>query len=228
MKVIGLDLSLTGTGVSVIETGITDEAIWHKASGYHCKHKDRPDLFIRLETIKSGPHDFKHPFKRLEHITNKVFDTVGLERDRRLPEGEPDLWVIEDYFFNPRNPGTSVDLVELGSVIRYNLSMTDRPFITPIASQGKKFATGKGNGIEKALISMCILRDWGIESPNNNAADALVMGMIGVMCLEHGHKIMSKDKKQRQVDVLKKTQCEVLKKILTETPFAPMFQALSS
>lgn len=49
----GLDLSLTGTGVAIVD----GEKLWH-------------------EEIKTGPHDFKNSMERVLHIANHIVATM--------------------------------------------------------------------------------------------------------------------------------------------------------
>lgn len=210
MKFVGLDLSLTGTGVAVVDRldDKFDLARWNSAPGEHARRKDQPDWLVRFDIIKTSPGDFPNHFARIDHIINELTRFLELDHERNDKQDEPDLWIIEDYFVG-QNKKTTLSLAELGATIRYWLFSTRRSFINVIPSQLKKFIIGKGQG-DKGLVMVRLFKFWGLETEENNTADALVLANMGValyeMMCNHRH------------DLFKVPQQQVLKK-LTERPF---------
>ncbi len=115
MNYIGLDLSLTATGVFVVD-------------------ENSNEMFSR--EIKTKPNQFDTPVERCYFIANTILEI--------LKEHKPDYITIEEYFVG-RQPKTVIRLAELGSIVRFLLLTNGYDILTVAPTKLKKFVTGKGN-----------------------------------------------------------------------------------
>ena len=155
MIVIGVDPSLTATGIVVIRDGNVELA---------ATTKNRPELGTteRVRLIRAL-------------IIDTIFDEDGLHSEF------PDLIVIEGFSFASK--GRSVfETAYLGWRIREDLESfrteENIPWIEVPPTQLKRFATGVGTA-NKEIVMQQVLKRWGYEAPNNNLADAFVLAKIG-------------------------------------------------
>ena len=156
MLIIGIDPSLTATGVVVLRDGKVELA---EAT------KNRPDLgtIERVKLIR----------ERIIDITENLTD----EEERQAP----DLITIEGFSYGSK--GRSLfDIAYLGWRIREDLERfrieDGIPWLEVPPSQLKKFATGQGNA-NKEIILQQVYKRWGVEFSDNNQADAYVLAQIG-------------------------------------------------
>lgn len=169
MKIIGIDLSLTGTGLATIEDtgqGAVASSIVVTSSGSMQDNLDKR-------------------FDRQSSIAGKVLDYVfaGADRVTRPAPPFPDLVVLESLFNSGTVAGALIDRAGLwwrivGSLLAYNLRV-----VTATPQQGKKFLTGAGNA-DKGAMAMYASKLWSDWSPAsaknaNDEADALAMASIG-------------------------------------------------
>jgi len=167
---IGLDMSLTATGFCM-----------------------KADDIITVETIKTNPKTAPNDLARLRYIADKVMS--------RIPK-DVDMICMED-FFVPRNPAqinSAIRLAMLAAVMRMSLYEAGYPFFIVAASQIKKFATGKGSGIQKSIVVREVYKRWGVEAKDDNQADACAMAHLADAMLVD----VPPDRPQFQRDVLKK------------------------
>ena len=108
-------------------------------------------------------------FDRISFI---VFELIRLHS-----EYKPDYVVIEGMFIG--HASSAVQLVALGSILRYFLWQEDISFIEVPATTLKKFVTGSGNAPKDAVM-IHVLKNWKFESASNNVADAVGLAMFGV------------------------------------------------
>ena len=118
-------------------------------------------------TIKTKPADFPTDIDRVIYIAQ----TIG----ERIPD-DVGLICIEDYFvpLSAQQMGSAIQLVQLGTAVRIALHARRLPFVTIAASQLKKVATGKGTG-DKSIIVKEVYKRWGVDCPDNNQADSVVL-----------------------------------------------------
>lgn len=95
-------------------------------------------------------------------------------------EFDPDLIVIE-------SPITSSKFnnfvqTEIAITVRFALWQEGIPFINASPSSLKKFITGSGN-CNKNVVMMTIYKQWGIECPTDNIADAVGLAMWGLCAM---------------------------------------------
>ena len=154
--IIGIDPSLTSTGIVVLRDGKVELAV---------TTKNKPAL---------GTID------RVRLIYERIVDI-----QENLSDGEkwqaPDLIVIEGFSYGSK--GRSVfDIAYLGWRIREELERLrtedNIPWLEVPPSQLKKFATGQGNA-NKEIILQQVYKRWGVEFSDNNQADAYVLAQIG-------------------------------------------------
>jgi crossover junction endodeoxyribonuclease RuvC len=158
MITVGLDLSLTGTGVCVL----TD-------SGHS------------LYTIKSKPSGNKHldELLRLKDIVSGIEDILIDQED------DVDLVAIEGLAFMARNTSALVQLAGLNYLVRSLLHDMKKDFTLVAPSSLKKFATGKGNGT-KDLVMLEIYKKYGITVLDNNQGDAFILAQVARAFLKKG------------------------------------------
>ena len=109
----------------------------------------------------------------------------GMERANAIGDGvlsfvelyRPDIIFIEDYGFSFK--GTAITLVEIGTMIRYNLWVNDFNYEVVTPTSLKKFVTGKGNS-PKDLIIKEVYKRWNFDTNDNDIADAFSMAMFGL------------------------------------------------
>jgi Holliday junction resolvasome RuvABC endonuclease subunit len=148
---IGLDMSLTSTGVCVKTTGT-----------------------INIKTIKSDPHKHPNDLERLRFIVEEVMRSIPI---MYFPATH--MVCIEDYFvpYNPKQIGSAIKLIALGTLMRVRLYEAGIPFFVVSPSQLKKFVLGKGTG-QKDLILREVYKRWGINAENNDQADSVVLAYL--------------------------------------------------
>lgn len=179
MKVIGLDLSLTNTGVAIIEDG----------------------KLLYSGVVKSKPRGDK-PIDELQRIVGIVTEVMALILNRKLYKtaGDPELVVIENLAFMAQ--GTSLtQLAGLSYLIRYFLTNVNSKFVLVAPSSLKKFITGKGNG-DKNLVLMEVYKRYGLSFTNDNEADAFGLAQIGVALTNDKTQLIQPQ--QEVVDLIKK------------------------
>lgn len=153
MRIIGLDLSLTATGVAIITDGVaTCTTITSKGAA-------DASLVERL--------------RRLDQIESLIFDAIETSGVNL-----PDLIVIEQPAFS-RTTGHHHDRSGLwwrvvGVAHDFYADVVE---VTP--SGLKKYVTGKGNAGKDEVLLPVARRFPDIDVANNNEADALVLAAMG-------------------------------------------------
>lgn len=151
---MGLDLSLTATGIAIFDS-----------STMTAKHLSVVDLTkVPLKKLKGMP--------RLEHIRKEVQAVARAY--------EPELVVIEGYSFG--SGGRAFSLGELGGVVLLTLFKMRKTVFSVPPSTLKKFITGSGKGGEgsKGRMMLELFKRWGISTEDNNVADAACLAIAGV------------------------------------------------
>lgn len=151
---IGLDLSLTGTGVVVLENSkiIEKRLIKSKPTG------DRPIDELR----------------RIQNIVGEIRSTVLMRK--------PNVAVIENLAFSIRRTTSLTQLAGLSFLVRAMLNSECIPFFLCAPTTLKRFATGKGNS-EKDHMILEAYKQYGIDNIDNNIADSLFLAKIGLALL---------------------------------------------
>jgi crossover junction endodeoxyribonuclease RuvC len=148
---IGIDPSLTGTGMVVLKDGelYTARTV-----------KNKPDLPI---------------IQRVSDIYCNVLNVANIQK--YTPGKDKIILAIEGFSYGSK--GRAVfETGYLGWRIREELvEASSVPYIDVPPTALKKFATGKGN-CGKDLILQQVYKRWGIELSDNNQADAYVLAQI--------------------------------------------------
>lgn len=156
MRIIGLDLSLTATGVAIITDGTAGVPRATKTHTITSAGAKDATLTDRL--------------RRLDLIERRILECIDHE--------PPDLIVIEQPAFS-RTTGHHHDRSGLWwrivSVCEFSLG----PVVEVTPSGLKKYVTGKGNAGKDEVLLAVARRFPDIGVANNNEADALVLAAMG-------------------------------------------------
>lgn len=158
---VGLDLSLTSTGIAAIEC----------TSG---------SVFSTTVTSK-GKADapLGEQWKRIDRLREEIVDKVNQVR--------PEVVVVESAFFGTRNDSSAHRRAGLWWQVVGDLLKAGYTVIPAAPTEVKKFATGKGNCTKDAVVARCVTL-WGekaLEGSFNDAADALFLAAIGAFVTGH-------------------------------------------
>lgn len=153
MRVMGLDLSTTSTGLIVLQS---------YSSGPVTKSLEAEVL------IKSNPGE-GGSLKRAERISDGVLETVQTFA--------PDFTVIEGYSHSSK--WSQAVTVELGTVVRLMLNACAVHWVVVPPSSLKKFVTGKGNSPKSVMIAE-VYKRWGYETSSDDMADAYGLACMGL------------------------------------------------
>ena len=151
-RFVGLDLSLTGTGMCLMEVDETGKLV-----------------NMTVKEIKTKPVDFTNSIRRVDHISEKVLEFIN-------SQSVPEMICVEDYFTG-KNPKVIIQLCELGTMVRFKLIKAGLPFYTASPNSLKKFCLGKGAG-GKELIIKGVYKKYDFDTNSNNIADAVVLAHI--------------------------------------------------
>lgn len=159
MLFVGIDPSLSATGLAIVDEGGGVLLLCTVGS------KPAPGLAGRCARYR----------ELVMRITNVIFtEMVGLEQERRF--------FIEGYSYGSKG-NTIYQIAEFGGLLRSTITRnTRRPWLYEVApSTLKKFAAGKGNA-SKAMVCEAI-GDMGHCFSNNNEADALALALLGRLAI---------------------------------------------
>ena len=155
--IVGLDLSLTSTGVCVLPLDDVDT--------------DTPKV-LTINTKQRG-------VPRLRRIRSLLVESIpSPDKTRAI--------FIEGYSMGSRS-GKAFDIGELGGVVKVflkDVGFVDPVLIPPTSL--KKFITGKGNG-KKELMREWVYRKFGLGSeifPSNDMVDAYSLCRFGAVWLD--------------------------------------------
>lgn len=145
IRVIGLDLSLTSTGVAIAETsGSLITGRW-------------------TNNLRGTP--------RLRFLRDKL-DTL-----LKGNEGAPCVIVLEGYSFASR-ASHAHSIGEWGGIARLLIHDHGLPFAEVPPTSLKKFMTGSGTAKKPEMV-MRLLKDYGLEVPQEDEADAAALALVG-------------------------------------------------
>lgn len=154
---LGLDLSLTGTGVILLKNG--------KIVGQKC--------------IKSKPVGDK-PLDELKRIMKIVEDI-----EMCLTAWTVDIAVIENMAFGVRNATSLTQLAGLNYFVRAMLWSRGTKFVLVAPTTLKKFITGSGAS-KKDVMLMETYKRYKVTILNDNENDAFGLAKIGEILLKPG------------------------------------------
>lgn len=147
---LGLDLSLTGTGVIILEGG----------------------KIVKQHLIKSKPVG-DLPLNELIRIRKIIYEIESV-----LLEKLPTVAVIEGLAFMVRNATALVQLSALNYMTRELLHKYGVPFVIVAPTSLKKFITGSG-GSKKDVMLMETYKRYGVTILDDNENDAFGLAKIG-------------------------------------------------
>lgn len=150
-----------------------------------------------LQSIKPGK---MRGLERLDFIRNELMMRIN-------PKTKYDLIAIEGYAMGIKLGGRTFDLGELGGILKLAIYDRNIPLIVVPPTLVKKFVTGIGN-CQKDVILKEVYRKWGLDTNNNNYADAFALAKIAeAFHMWKTKEIMWPSLKYEQ-DVLKKIELE--------------------
>lgn len=165
MIALGIDLSLTHTGLAVLSDG-----------RLHSK-----------KSIRSKPTG-KRPIneiERIEHISVQIAEVID--------QVKPDIAAIEGIAFMASKTTALAQLSALNYFVRRELMKRQIPFVIVAPSSLKKFVTGKGNA-QKDEVMLSIFKRWGVSITDDNEADAYALAHVALAITDNGYKISGKQK----------------------------------
>ncbi|WP_193613131.1 crossover junction endodeoxyribonuclease RuvC [Nocardioides lijunqiniae] len=157
MKIIGLDLSLTSTGVAVVDDHVE---VGRRVTVQRIRSNGKKDATIADRT------------DRLRRLAAKIL----------IPARDADLVVIEGPAYHQSNPGMH-DRSGLWWLVTERLHAYDWPVAEVSPSVVKKYATGKGNAGKDQVLAAVVRRYPDVEVGGNDEADALILAALGARFL---------------------------------------------
>src|SRR3990167_3809731 len=154
---LGLDLSLTGTGLVILNEKkevVEQKLIKSKKTGDTPKEELERLIGIR-EEIQTIVDDVSNNFKR----------------------SRPKMAAIEGPAFMVRNATALVQLGALSYMIRELLYARSIPFVIVAPTTLKKFITGKGSS-DKNVVLMEIFKRYGQTFTDDNLGDAYALARV--------------------------------------------------
>ena len=151
MIVLGLDLSLTATGIVSLKDGTIEIAE---------TTKNRPELDVR---------------KRVLLIRDRILKII------KHPNIALDLIVVEGFSYGSKGRSVfDIGYLgnRIKEELDYFKESEGIPWIEVPPTQLKKFATGHGVA-KKEIVLQQVYKRWGVEFGDNNQADAYVLAKIG-------------------------------------------------
>jgi crossover junction endodeoxyribonuclease RuvC len=163
---LGLDLSLTGTGVVVL----TDGKLIHK------------------QLIKSKPNGDKpiNELIRLCNIVSEIKENIIKDID---------ITVIENLAFGIKKTTSLTQLAGLNYLTRLMLHELGIPFVLVAPPSLKKFITGKGIA-QKDIMMLETYKKYGVSILEDNICDAYGLAQIGLALLDGNSKETTKIQKE--------------------------------
>ncbi len=155
---VGVDLSLTGTGVVVIEN----------------------DKILRQKLIKSKPVGDK-PSAEIERMVKIIDEVMSVIDCPKVDNYPPHMVAIEGIAFMARNTTAMAQLCGLNYMLRVVLRIKELKFVVVAPSSLKKFITGHGNA-QKDNIMLSVFQRYGETLTDNNIADAYGLSRVAEAC----------------------------------------------
>lgn len=163
MRIVGLDLSLTSTGV------------------YDPEHA--AGVTIKVPIAKNASE--LQRARRLGTITKRVLEVCGLTGEHYFPRA--DLVVLEGYAFGAK--AQREHMGELGGLMKVRLMWAGVPFVVVPPSKLKMYATGRGNASKEEVL-LAVARRAGAEITGNDVADAWVLFQMAAAHYSHPFRVV--------------------------------------
>lgn len=165
MKTIGVDLSLTHTGVVALDDG----KLVSKKS-------------ILTKPIGKRPID---EINRLQSIVDQICFVID--------QFEPYVVAIEGLSFMSRKTTALAQLSGLNYMLRRELMRRGIGFVIVAPSSLKKFITDKGNA-QKDEMMEAVFKRWGVTILDDNENDAYCLAQVAFAMVSDGYKITEKQR----------------------------------
>lgn len=178
IKSLGLDLSLTGTGLVILEDG----------------------KIVKQQLIKSKPTPDGTPKDEVKRILQIVKDI-----EEGFKGNVIDIAVIEGLAFMVRNATALVQLSALNYMTRAMLMTHDIPFVIVAPTSLKKFIASNGAAKKDAMLLETFKR-YGVTILDDNVCDAYGLAQVGLVLTGGNSKVTTK--LQEEVISLLKKQYE--------------------
>lgn len=165
MKTVGVDLSLTHTGVVALDDGklVSKKSILTKPAG-----KRPVDEINRLQGI----------------VDQICFVVDGFE---------PHVVAIEGLSFMSRKTTALAQLSGLNYMLRRELMRRGIGFVIVAPSSLKKFITDKGNAQKEEMMD-AVYKRWGVTMLDDNENDAYCLAQVAFAMVSDGYKITDKQR----------------------------------
>ena len=166
MIVVGLDLSLTSTGIAIIDTG---------ASATVTRITSKPPATPRGPNGKPLPPTLQQRTDRLTGLRDRIFTMLKYA----------DLIVIETPAYSSKT-GSTHDRSGLWWLVVEKLDYQGRYDVAEVSTTGRtKYATGKGNASKDSVLAAVVRRYTDVPVEGNDEADALILAAMGARHLGH-------------------------------------------
>lgn len=171
---MGIDLSLVGTGVIVLENGTIVERV-----------------LIKSKPVGDRPTD---ELARIRKIVEQIRGLVDKYR--------PTIAVIENLAFMARNTTALTQLAGLNYFTRAMLVDYGIPFYLVAPTSLKKFVTGNGTA-KKDVMMLEVYKRYGVSLMNDNLADGYGLAQVGLALMD-GNSKATTEKQEEVLALLKK------------------------
>lgn len=183
---LGLDVSLTSTGVTAL---------------------DADNKYI-IDSMKTTPKDGSHLERHHKILTLLMTHLSWIKAN---VSDKVDIWgVVEGYAYgkDPKRGSQVITLAEIGGLVRYMVwRYTGHPLIVVAPSTLKLFASGHGHAKKEQML-LALYKKYGIEFKTNDEADAFALAQLGVCCFDEHTQTLT-DYEKRTVATVRKGNPEI-------------------
>jgi hypothetical protein len=186
---IGLDLSLTSSGICVHDT-LTKS--WH-LYGFAQRRREvgfHTDLITMLPSV---PPSSVCNEARYEHIRHHILDTIMGSVSVSVSEPVDVRVIIESYAFSATGSAHSYKLQELGGVIKHAIWKTYPKWVVDIVppTSWKKATVGMGRATKDDVVQyiashgpcICLLREMNLERTKSGGIPCPVQDLADATCI---------------------------------------------
>lgn len=178
---LGLDVSLTSTGIALLDA----------------------DTTYILDSLKTLPIDGIHVERHHKILTALTFHLNWIKEN---VSEDADIWgVIEGYAYgkDPKRGSQVITLAEIGGLVRYVVwRYTGHPLIVVAPNTLKLFVTGHGHAKKEQML-LFLFKKYGIEFKNNDEAEAFALAKMGLCCFDEQERSLT-DYEKRTVATVRK------------------------
>lgn len=183
---LGLDVSLTSTGITLL---------------------DAEKTYI-LDSLKTTPKDGMHVERHLKILTALTSHLNWIKEN--VSEDADILGVVEGYAYriDPKHGSQAITLAEIGGLVRYVVwRYTGHPLIVVAPSTLKLFVAGHGHAKKEQML-LALFKKYGREFTNNDEADSYALALMGLCCFGEQERDLT-DYEKRTVATVRKGNPEV-------------------